>query len=425
VLVSPLHKLLEGFREAAATNRDAGTYFEELTIRYLRNEPVYRELYREVLPYADWAERRKLDKRDTGIDLVAETVTGEVHAIQCKLYAADHRVQKADIDSFFTASGKKPFTHRILVATTNLWSEHAEEALRDQHTPVTKIDLVALENAVLDWSKYAPREPVVLRTKKTLRPHQENALSMVTAGLASHDRGKLIMACGTGKTFTALRIAERLAGPGKRVLFLVPSLALLSQTLTEWTQESAVRLQSYAVCSDSDVGKKRRKDDDAVQTFAYELQYPATTDAAHLAKEVKSRDDGKHMNVVFATYHSIDVIHRAQKDHGLAEFDLVVCDEAHRTTGAKFDDQDESHFTKVHSPSGIPRRVRQAHRQPGDPGSTGPHSHCREPMAPWIGLPAHHVEQESRHAGQDLARSAIRGRPEHEAPRSLSGDDAS
>ena len=258
-------------------------------------------------------------------------------------------MQKADIDSFFTASGKKPFTHRILVATTNLWSEHAEEALRDQHTPVTKIDLVALENAVLDWSKYAPREPVVLRTKKSLRPHQENALSMVTAGLASHDRGKLIMACGTGKTFTALRIAEKLAGPGKRVLFLVPSLALLSQTLTEWTQESAVRLQSYAVCSDSDVGKKRRKDDDVVQTFAYELQYPATTDAAHLAKEMKSRDDGKHMSVVFATYHSIDVIHRAQKDHGLAVFDLVVCDEAHRTTGAKFDDQDESHFTKVHS----------------------------------------------------------------------------
>ena len=97
------------------------------------------------------------------------------------------------------------------------------------------------------------------------------------------DRGKLIMACGTGKTFTSLKIAEALAGKGKRVLFLVPSLSLLSQTLTEWTQESDTPLHSFAVCSDSDVGKKRKKDDDTVQTFTHELRYPATTEPARLA----------------------------------------------------------------------------------------------------------------------------------------------
>lgn len=132
------------------------------------------------------------------------------------------------------------------------------------------------------------------------------------------------------------------------MLFLVPSLALLSQTLTEWTQESEVPLHNFAVCSDSDVGKKRKKDDDTVQTFAHELHYPATTDAKRLAKELEQRHDKRHLSVVYATYHSIDVVSRAQKNHGLPAFDLVICDEAHRTTGATFEGEDESHFVKVH-----------------------------------------------------------------------------
>ena len=268
------------------------------------------------------------------------------------------RGPKSDIDSFFTASGKRPFTHRIILATTSHWSEHAEDALRGQHIPVTKVDLKALESSAIDWSRFSPREPVVLRTKKTPRPHQRDALAAVRAGLKEADRGKLIMACGTGKTFTSLKIAEELAGAGKRVLFLVPSLALLSQTLTEWTQESDMKLQSFAVCSDSDVGKKRKKDDDAVQTFVHELQYPATTDAKRLAAEMKARHDGKHMSVVYATYHSIEVVHRAQKEHDLPAFDFIVCDEAHRTTGATFDGEDESPFVRVHDAKYIRGRKR-------------------------------------------------------------------
>lgn len=349
--MTALQKLLDQYRAAAATPREAGTYFEELTVCYFKNEPAYRELYREVVPYAQWAERQGRDKRDVGIDLVAETFTDEVHAIQCKLYEPDHRVQKADIDSFFTASGKKPFTRRVIISTTDLWSEHAEAALSDQHTQVTKIDLAMLESSVIDWSRFAPKKAPVLKPKKELRPHQRDARAQVVAKLSKLDRGKLIMACGTGKTFTSLKIAEQLAGRGKRVLFLVPSLALLSQTLTEWTQESETRLRSFAVCSDSDVGKKRQKDDDVVQTFVHELHYPATTDAARLAAEMKKRHDAEHMSVVYATYHSIDVLHRAQEEHGLPEFDLIICDEAHRTTGAKLEGEDESHFTRVHDAS--------------------------------------------------------------------------
>ena len=352
--MSELSALLDSFRSAAVTEREKGTYFEELVVAYLRNEPTYQDLYSEVWTYADWAKGQGLDAKDAGIDLVAKTAgTDEIHAIQCKFYAPDYTVKKADIDSFFTASGKKPFTHRIIVATTDLWSEHAEEALRDQHTPVTKLDLQALEESQIDWTKFKPKAAPVLKPKKELRSHQLDALKLVSAGLANADRGKLIMACGTGKTFTSLKIAEAVAGKGKRVLFLVPSLALLSQTLTEWTQESGIPLHSFAVCSDGDVGKKRKSDDDIVQTFTHELRYPATTEPARLAAEMAKRHDAEHMSVVFSTYHSIDVIHQAQDGHGMDAFDLIVCDEAHRTTGATFGDEDESTFVRVHEASYI------------------------------------------------------------------------
>ncbi|HFT1767708.1 TPA: DEAD/DEAH box helicase [Pseudomonas aeruginosa] len=347
--MSPLSTLLNAYRSASVTEREKGTYFEELICAYLRNEATYHDLYDKVWTYAEWAKERGLSGKDAGIDLVARTQgTGEYHAIQCKLYAEDYKVQKKDIDSFFTASGKAPFSHRIIVTTTNNWSEHAEDALQGQQPPVSKIDLQALEDSQIDWAKYQPNQAVVLKARKQLRDHQQTALNAVAAGLKDAERGKLIMACGTGKTFTSLKIAEQQAGRGKRVLFLVPSLSLLSQTLTEWTQESAIPLHSFAVCSDSDVGKKRKAEDDAVQVFTHELRYPATTKADRLAAEMLKRHDADHMSVVFSTYHSIDVISRAQADHGLPAFDLVICDEAHRTTGATFGDDDESNFVRIH-----------------------------------------------------------------------------
>lgn len=347
--MSILGKLLNTYRQASVTEREKGTYFEELICCYLRHEATYRDLYSDVWTYSEWAALQGIDKRDTGIDLVAKTQgTDEYHAIQCKFYAPTYRVQKSDIDSFFTASGKRPFTRRLIITTTNNWGEHAEDALQGQQHPVSKIDLQDLENSQIDWSQYEPKKPPVLKPKKSLRTHQVRALDATEVGFKTAERGKLIMACGTGKTFTSLKIAEKLAGPGKRVLFLVPSLSLLSQTLTEWTQESETPLHSFAVCSDGDVGNKRKKDGDVVQTFMHELRYPATTDPQRLALEMGRRHDGHHMSVVFSTYHSIEVISKAQREFSLADFDLIVCDEAHRTTGATFGDDDESNFVKVH-----------------------------------------------------------------------------
>lgn len=347
--MTALQNLLKTLRQNSQTNREQGTYFEELAIKYFQNEPFYQQLFSSVQTYSNWAKEQNLNQRDSGIDLVATTHgTNEFHAIQCKFYEETYRIQKSDIDSFFTASGKKQFSQRIIVTTTNNWSEHAEDALQNQQPPVTKIDLNDLENSQIDWSKYQPNQQPILKKKKELRDHQKAALKSVEEGLREAARGKLIMACGTGKTFTSLKIAEKLAGKNKRVLFLVPSLSLLSQTLTEWTQESATPLNSFAVCSDSDVGKKRKNEDDIVQTFTHELRYPATTNSARLAFEMQKRHDSHHMSVVFSTYHSIEVISKAQKNHSLEDFDLIICDEAHRTTGQTFDDKDESNFVQVH-----------------------------------------------------------------------------
>ncbi|MBI0002177.1 DEAD/DEAH box helicase [Bartonella sp. W8122] len=345
-----LEKVLNRFRNAAASEREKGTYFEELIVAYLKHEPFYADLYSQVWTFRDWAVSHGKDGTDKGIDLVAQTKKGELHAIQCKFYAPDHKIEKRDIDSFMAASGQRPFVNRFIICTTNHWGNNAEAMLENQQIPVSKIDLAALEQSVIDWEKYAPDKALVIHDKKKLRPHQETAVKNVLKGLETADRGKLIMACGTGKTFTSLKIAEAQAGKGKRVLFLVPSLALLSQTLTEWTQQSETKLHSFAVCSDAEVGKKRdRKDDDSVQTFVHELQYPATTDAKRLAEEMIAWYEENAMSVIFSTYHSIDVISQAQKNYDLPAFDLVICDEAHRTTGQTYEGDEESAFVRVHN----------------------------------------------------------------------------
>ena len=145
---------------------------------------------------------------------------------------------------FFTASGQKPFTQRIIVTTTNDWTENAENALSNQQPPVYKIDLHDLENSQIDWSKYQPSATPVLKPKYPLKPHQTSACTNVLLNFKSADRSKLIMACGTGKTFTSLKIAEEVAGKNKLVLFLVPSLNLLSQTLTEAHRTTGATFES-------------------------------------------------------------------------------------------------------------------------------------------------------------------------------------
>jgi predicted helicase len=353
-LSTTVHDVIEKFRTSPGSNRERGEKFERLMVAYLKLDPLYAEKFSEVWMWSEWPGRA--GKSDTGIDLVAqERESGEFCAIQCKFYEPQHHLQKADIDSFFTASGKQPFTSRIIISTTDKWGRNAEDAVDKQQIPVARIGLSDIALAPIDWDLAWPQPGVEVQlrrtTPKTLRPHQSTAVEKVFEGFETSDRGKLIMACGTGKTFTSLKIAEYTAqakGAPTTVLYLVPSISLLSQTLREWTANCATSLRSFAVCSDTKVGKRSDSEDISV----HDLALPATTNTDKLITQVNTTDADTELTVIFSTYQSIDVVAKAQAK-GLPTFDLIICDEAHRTTGVTLVEADESSFVKVHDNSFI------------------------------------------------------------------------
>lgn len=342
-------ELLDELTEAARSNRDKGTQFEKLIANYLLTDPQYADRLADVWLWEEWPDRWSTD---VGIDLVArERGTGEYWAIQCKFFDPGYYLQKADIDSFFTASGKRfttkdgerSFAHRIVVSTTDKWSKHADDALANQVISVSRLWFKELAESPIDWSRFSLSniKDIKLKKKKSPREHQEEAIASVAAGFVEADRGKLIMACGTGKTFTALRTMESVVPADGRVLFLAPSISLVAQSLREWTAESVEPFHAFVVCSDSKVGK----DEEDLNT--HDLAYPATTDAKRLSKTAAMLPKGRRI-VVFSTYQSIQVVADAQRS-GLGEFDLIVCDEAHRTTGLTLPSEDPSDFVKVHN----------------------------------------------------------------------------
>jgi predicted helicase len=347
--MTAIDRILSSYREAAVTEREKGTYFERLGLAFFSHDPIQTEEYETVWTWSDWANSNGWDGKDVGIDLVAKLRNEEgFAAIQAKFYSPNTRIQKANIDSFISASGKEPFRRRVVLDTTEQeWGTNAEEMIRGQSIPVVRIGLTDLRDSRIDWTIFEARGEIVLADKKTLRQHQRDALEDIRTGLAVEDRGKMIMACGTGKTFTALKIAEELAGKGKRVLFMVPSLALMSQTVREWTNDTDTPIRAFAVCSDAHVGKRRKSTDDIAEIEIHDLAFPATTDPQKVAEKAGA-DDPERMTVIFSTYQSIVTLTRAQ-EAGLPEFDLIICDEAHRTTGATLVKEDESNFVKIHS----------------------------------------------------------------------------
>ena len=347
-MTSPLRQLLAQYRDASKGEREKGTYFEKLAVAFIKNDPGMAQEYEDCWTFSDWAKRQGVSAADIGIDAVAKIRSEESFcAVQCKFYREGYRIQKGDIDSFLSSSQGKYFSRGMIIETTGApWSPNAVALLDELN--ITTIGLERLEASPIDWAKWFQKEEIEVAPPKQLRPHQSDALKAVRDGLAEADRGKIIMACGTGKTFTGLKIAENLVGAGGTVLVLVPSLALMSQTIREWTIDSQTPLRSYAVCSDVQVGKRRRDKDDVAEVDLHDLDYPATTNAAKLASR-SSYPATDRMTVVFSTYQSIQVISDAQNLHGFPAFDLIICDEAHRTTGATLAGEDESNFVKIHS----------------------------------------------------------------------------
>lgn len=338
----------------AETQRDRGTYFEFLARAYFQNEPTYQNEFKNVWMLADVPAEFGIPKADIGVDLVAEKFTGELVAIQAKFY--NHAIQKANIDSFLSELGKDYYESGIIVASTDKWGKNAENALSDR-SDVIRIGLSDLRNSRIDWTKFSFDRPeeVTVKAKKKPRYYQREVIKSALEHFKENDRGQLIMAPGTGKTFTSLKVAEAMVKEAEQeqytVLYLVPSIQLLTQTLRGWNNDTELTMSSMAVTSDRNASRGTVKQDESNLTIkASDIGYPATTSADKVVENYQELMEypKKEMLVVFGTYQSIDVLSEAQQN-GFPEFDLIIADEAHRTTGAKALGEEASVFTKVHS----------------------------------------------------------------------------
>lgn len=365
--------ILREFRQGSASEREKGGKFERLMRGYLLTSPIYAKTLKTVWMWHDFPFRSQFGGSDLGIDLVAQSYEGDFWAIQCKCYLDGTAIDKAEVDSFLSTSGKSfrtdsrqvNFAHRLWISTTNKWGNNAEETILRQTPPVNRIGLYDLENDGVDWEKLA--EGVFGDSSRQkpfeVREHQQKALDCAREYFKNHDRGKMIMACGTGKTFTSLRLAEQETNGKGLVLFLVPSIALLGQMLREWSAQAINPIYPICVCSDAGVSKKTTQNDDESYSTV-DLALPASTSVSDIIDRLRyAQDNNKDgMTVVFSTYQSIQVISEAQKRilsgekeslfakewDGFGIFDLIICDEAHRTTGVTLKGYDDSNFVKVH-----------------------------------------------------------------------------
>ena len=347
-------RVLDHIRSIAGSEFEKGHLFERLMKAYLIQDPLYRDRFADVWLWAEWAERQPVFAGgDTGIDLVAVERAGGYCAIQCKCYAPGTRISKAHLDSFIAASAREPFTARIVIDTGDEWGPTAAKTIAPLTPACAVLRFGDLASRPIDWPdlvREAPEALSIQREPFRLRPHQQAAFDDVTGGFKAQDRGKLIMACGTGKTFTALRITEAVAGVGGRALYLVPSISLFQQSMREWAEQRAIPHCYIGICSDRRAG---HNDEDA---SLQELEIPVTTDPAAIFRALRDAPPDA-LTVVFCTYHSLGLVEQAQ-DEGAPPFDLVLCDEAHRTTGIERPGDNTSPFVLVHDA----QRIRAAKR---------------------------------------------------------------
>jgi len=352
--------LIEQINQVAGdVQRERGTLFEKLVLAYLKNEPTYKALYQNVWLLADVPGEYGISKKDTGVDLVAQQKNGDLVAIQAKFYT--HKVGKDAINSFVAELGKSYYQRGLIISTVDEWNSNARETIEKNEKGIEIIGLSDLRNSQIDWAQFNFERPekVAIKKPKQLREYQQTAKENALNHFKEHDRGQLIMAPGTGKTFTSLKIAEALAVKQEKpfkVLYLVPSIQLLTQTLRGWNNDKELSMTSMAVTSDRDASRGTDGNEDIK---AADIGYPATTSSQKILQNWHDFEKGNptELVVIFSTYQSIDVIGEAQKQ-GLPEFDFIISDEAHRTTGAHESTKEASIFAKVHSNNNVQGRKR-------------------------------------------------------------------
>ena len=331
--------LLHLLGERYETPQARGKAFERIMQQAFRLHPdVYGpQRLKKVWLWMEWPDRQAHGYgADVGIDLVAEQTEaagGGLCAIQAKAHL-DGRISKAAVDSFISASAGAAFSARLLVLTAPLTNQ--ARTMVEHAVPRCEVLYRSdLESWPVNWAECLDDPSLmrfVPRPRHTPKPFQTDAVSSILEDLEENDRGRLVMPCGTGKSVVSLWIAERFAGGGGRVLYLVPSIALMNQTMREWAaqRDPDIPHRYIGVCSDTRAGHT------AEDAPLAELAMPVTTDPQRIVSQLAVSDSAA-MTVVFCTYQSLSLIADAQAEGGLIgtapEFDLVLCDEAHRTTG--------------------------------------------------------------------------------------------
>lgn len=363
IFILSFDQLIQQINENNTQQRDRGTAFEYLVQAYLKNEPIYKNLFSHVWMLSEVPESEGVPKNDIGVDLVGKKKTGELVAIQAKFY--DHKIQKSDIDSFLGELGKDYYSEGIIVSTVDEWGKNAEEAVNNR-SDLTRIGLSDLRHSQIDWATFSfeRKEEVTVRALKQPRGYQKEVIANALEHFGENDRGQLIMAPGTGKTFTSLKVAEAMAKQSGqetfKVLYLVPSIQLLTQTLRAWNNDTEFTMSSMAVTSDRNASRGVVKQDESnLFVKAADIGFPATTSTEQVLKNWKElkQSEPTDLFVVFSTYQSIEVLGKAQ-EKGFPEFDLIVADEAHRTTGATALNEEDSVFVKVHDNANIKGKKR-------------------------------------------------------------------
>ncbi len=350
--------------QAIPNQRHKGSLFEKLSKRFLIEHDSANE-YESIKLWGDWELRGK--ERDRGIDIVITTSNKEYIAVQCKFH--QNSISLNDISTFLTqlqsGVGEVRFKKGIIISTSHLTSEalKAIEQIRSTGMGID-IDEITEEDFIysrIDWEKFDPtktEDELPLCDKKKPRPHQTEAIKATKEYFSSpkNTRGKLIMACGTGKTYTSLKIMESL--DPKIMLFLAPSIALLSQTFREYTKEKSEPFYASIVCSDDKVGKSKDEDNDDIK-FS-ELPIKSSTRLEDILSVYEKAQKENKRFIIFSTYQSALRIKEAQ-EAGLGEIDLIICDEAHRTVGAMYSSNerdDKNAFTLCHSDENIKAKQR-------------------------------------------------------------------
>ena len=335
------HAFLDSLRKKAKSEREKGELFELAIRDFLRQSPEHN--FTNVWLWRDWPQISEYSKNkgDNGIDLVAkEKQTGKIWAIQCKFYQENRQIDREQINSFLASSRGEPFAEHLIVTTTYNWGENAKEVLHRQGKVCRVLDSSDLGSAPFNW--FANGRVKQRVAKKKARAHQLEAVAKAKTYFKNRNRGKLIMACGTGKTYTSLQIVEGITTKRANILFLAPSISLVAQTLREYAYECQDKQRYVIVCSDTKVDK-----DSDGYTVA-DLPISPTTDAKRIAEVLQVKSTIR--TVVFCTYQSLERIKEAQ-ELGAPQFDFVICDEAHRTTGVEGTARGGNYFTLINNHS--------------------------------------------------------------------------